>query len=110
MGAFPSGTGGTIETGTFYETAFIDYSGSSGEMRHGILILDATADTLRSNEAKIGGSASITFATFTTSSNMLDLTQACGGSMMLSLGYTYASGVLTVFNPGGQNVTVWTKQ
>ncbi|MGH7293727.1 MAG: hypothetical protein ACRELB_02285 [Polyangiaceae bacterium] len=108
-GTFPTGAGGALESGTFYETAFTDYQGSGGASRHGVLILDVTAGTIRVAEGDVGGTTSITLATFTTSGNSLDLTQGCGGTGQGSLPYTYAAGVLTIYNPS-KNVTAFTKQ
>src|SRR5581483_3594511 len=73
-------TGGTIESGTYWVTAFVYYQGSvTGTMKQEFVI-DATAHTIQQADIENGGlGTKNVYATssYTTSSNQLSTTSIC---------------------------------
>jgi hypothetical protein len=111
-GAFPASdaAGGTITSGTWYETAHVTWDGAGGDARHGVLVFDADGATFGSVEGEIGSDPGVFLGTWTTAGTTLTLTGGCGQSGSLELGFTATDDTLTIYNAQDQNVTTYTLQ
>jgi hypothetical protein len=117
----PTGyTGGSIATGTYFLTQHLIYQGSSdtpGPVQQ-TLVFDSTAQTVMSVQP-----AQFVFGTYATSGTTITVTGICGtdsdggitwapdgGTQVAAVNYTYASGVLTIFDASKDHVQTFTKQ
>lgn len=110
-----SATGGTIETGTYEETAHIYYQPASTPTRKwkGTMAIDAASGTAIANVSRDGTVVQQTGSTFTTSGNKITINFTCPAAVAgtsASLTYTYASGKLTLFNAPDKTATIYQKK
>ena len=110
MPAMGTGTGGTIVSGTYYMTGITNYENSGSDTHQDTMVVDASASTLVVVEVN-GGTAKAPFgADFTTAGSMLVMSLVCPQMATAPFEYTFANGVLTVYDYNSKSVSVWTKQ
>ena len=103
-------TGGTIASGTYYQTNQLYYQGSTNYspsgMHQTMLVIDASQGTFTLFIGPNGGTG-----TYSTSGATLTLDGTCPpGTSPLMLPYTYSNGTLKTYDYTKNEVSVLTKQ